>query len=268
VLALYRIGYRTASFKGQSLTEAFQALGTLGYDCVELCLEREELDPTTLCSETAEELVASAQRAGVRIHSLSYHGEGKEWPHHSERQLAAVRVAPWFGASVVVINTPSASAGVPCEAVSEHLCEVARVAEEVGVQIAVEPEPGLVIANVADAVRLTESCPSHALALNLDVGHAFLTETDFPDGLEALAGRIAHVHFEDMPAGEHRHLVPGEGDMPLVDTVVVLWKAGFRGVLTIDLFGPFDDPADLARRALRATRRILREAVHHVRAGL
>ncbi len=264
---MYRVGYRTASFCQQTLPEAFKALGSLGYDSVELCLERQELDPLALCYRKADEVLAAAQRGGVMIHSLSYHGDNTEWPERAQRQLAAVRAAPWFGVSTVVINSPPVSPEVTPEAVTEHLCEVARAGETVGVRVAVEPEPGLLIGNLADAVRLIESCPSHSLAVNIDVGHAFLTEPDFPAAIHSLAGRIAHVHFEDMPAAEHRHRLPGQGDMPLVETVLALWEAGLRGVLTLDLFGPFDDPVEVAGRALRATRRILREAMHRVRRG-
>lgn len=257
---MYRIGYRTASFGNQGLREAFQALGALGYDSVELCLEREEIDPLGLTAEKAEEVLEAAQRSGLTIHSVSYHGDGQEWAARAERQLAAVKVAPWFGVKTIVVNTPPASADVDAEAVVQDLYTVAEAAERAGVRVAVEPEPGLVVGTVADALRVVTECPSHSLAVNLDVGHAFLTEPDLPAAIASLRGLLAHTHFEDMPAGEHRHCIPGEGDLDLVDTILALWDAGFRGVLTLDLFGPFDDPLAVAQKALSATRKVLREA--------
>lgn len=265
---MYRVGYRTASFGSLSLVETFKALGRMGYDSLELCLEREELDPLGLTPEKAEEVLEAAQRWGLDLHSLSYHGDRVEWGERGARQRAAIGAAPWFGVDTVVLNTPPGSPEADAAVVTAHLCDVARAAEEVGVVVAVEPEPGLLIGDVADALKLLADCPAHSLRVNLDVGHAFLTEPDLGGAIRALDGAIAHTHFEDMPRGEHRHQVPGKGDMDLAEVVSDLWRAGFRGVLTLDLFGPFDDPVEVAREALRATRDLLRGAIRDVRAGL
>ncbi len=264
---MYRVGYRTASFGKLSLADTFRALGPMGYDSLELCLEREDLDPLRLTPRKAAEVLEAAQRWGLDLHSLSYHGDRVEWQGRAARQTAAVRGAPWFGVDTVVLNTPPPSPEADAAEVTAHLCDVARAAEEIGVVVAMEPEPGLLVADVTDALKLLADCPAHSLAVNLDVGHAFLTEPDLGAAIRALEGVIAHTHFEDMPLGEHRHQLPGQGDMDLKGVVLDLWRAGFRGVLTLDLFGPFDDPVQVARQALRATRDLLREAIRDVRAG-
>ena len=262
---MFQIGYRTASFEGMELAAALKSLGRMGYDSVEICLERKELAPGTLTPQLAAHVQELAVRAGLTIHSVSFHGDGLPWPERAAGQRAAVAAAAWFGTRTVVVNTPASQEGIDWCVLREHFAALSEEASQAGVTLAVEPEPGLMVATVADGLRLVDEVASRSLALNLDVGHAFLTEGDVVAAIGSLSGVIGHVHFEDMPADEHRHLVPGEGDMPLADVVVALWDAGFRGVLTVDLFEPYEDPVAVAVQALRASRAVVREAMARVR---
>lgn len=262
---MFRIGYRTASFDKLDLATALKSLGQAGYDAVEICLERAELAPEKITRETAASVRELALRAGLVIHSISFHGDTLPWSERAAGQKIAVQAAAWFGTRTIVVNTPPTGEGIPWSALREHFAALSRQAGEVGVTASVEPEPGLMVATVADGLRLLDEVDSPALAVNLDVGHAFLTEGDVVAAIGSLAGSIAHVHFEDMCRAEHRHLIPGQGDMPLADVVVALWDAGFRGVLTVDLFGPYDEPTAVAVEALRATRAVVREAMTRVR---
>ncbi|MCX7600272.1 MAG: sugar phosphate isomerase/epimerase [Armatimonadetes bacterium] len=262
---MFRIGYRTASFDAMNLAGALRALGQAGYDSVEICLERHELAPGKLTPEVAARVQEAVLKAGLGIHSISFHGDALPWPERAAGQQVTITAAGWFGTRTVVLNTPKSDEGVGWDALRQHFAALAASAAQAGVTLAVEPEPGLMVSSVADALRLLDEVDSPALAVNLDVGHAFLTEGDVVAAIGALAGTIVHVHFEDMPATEHRHLLPGQGDMPLADVVVALWDAGFRGVLTVDLFGPYDDPLAVAVQALRASRATVREAMTRVR---
>ncbi len=145
----------------------------------------------------------------------------------------------------------------------EHFRELAAAAK--GAIVAVEPEPGLMLGDVADAVRLMDEVGATNLGVNLDIGHACITEPDLCASMGSLGKRIAHTHFEDIPAGVHKHLVPGCGDLPLAAIVADLHEVGFRGPLTIDLFGPYEDPEDVARQAVRAARDVIREASNVLR---
>jgi sugar phosphate isomerase/epimerase len=260
---MYRVGYRTASFHEWDLGRIFGTLGRLGFDSVELCLEKPEVRPEIVTTKLAEAVVAQATRFGLRIHSVSFHGDGQPWAQRSAGELAAARVARWFGVDVLVVNAPPPSEGVSWEELVAHFRELADAAH--GVIIAVEPEPGLMVDNVADAVRLMDEAGAVNLGVNLDLGHAAITEPDLHASINALGKRLVHTHLEDIPAGVHKHLVPGCGDLPLAEIVADLHEAGFRGPMTIDLFGPYDDPEDVARQAVRATRDVLREASNVLR---
>ncbi len=258
---MYRVGYRTASFNDWPLDRALGTLGRLGYDSIELCLEREELRPSGVNASKAREVKDLVESCGLRIHCVSFHGDGTQWAERAEQQKAAVLAAPWFDVSVVVVNTPSVDEGVSEDEVFGHLTRLAEIAEGEGVLVAVEPEPGLVVGDVAQMLRAMDRAGRESLGVNLDIGHAFITEADLPQAIRALQGRIYHTHIEDIADEVHKHLVPGEGDIDLPRAFCVLWEVGYRGVVTVDLFGPFEDPAEVARRALRATRDMLRRAM-------
>jgi sugar phosphate isomerase/epimerase len=260
---MYRVGYRTASFHDWDLGRIFGALGRLGYDSVELCLEKDEVRPESVTTKRADAVVQGATRAGLRIHSVSFHGDGQAWARRAPEEIATARVARWFGVDVVVVNAPPRSEGVEWGELVEHFRALAAAAK--GARVAVEPEPGLMVGDVADAVRLLDDAGATNLGVNLDVGHACLTEEDLRGSIGALGKRTVHTHFEDIPAGVHKHLIPGEGEMPLAEIVADLHEAGFRGPLTIDLFGPYEDPEDVARRAIRAARDVIREASNVLR---
>ena len=113
------------------------------------------------------------------------------------------------------------------------------------------------VAGTDDMLRLLDELDHPALGVNLDLGHAWLTDDDLCRSLERLASRLWHIHWEDFPAGEHRHLVPGQGDMPLAEIHHALQSVGYSGYYTVDLFNIADDPEGYARDSLTAMRQLL-----------
>ena len=89
------------------------------------------------------------------------------------------------------------------------------MAEEAGVTLALEPEPGMFLERVADVVRLLDRLGRpEALGLTIDVGHLVCTEEDAPARVIRDAGAlVANVQIDDMRRGVHEHLAlrPGRG---------------------------------------------------------
>ncbi len=123
-------------------------------------------------------------------------------------------------------------------------------AEQLGVRIAIEPEPGTVVDGSADMKRLIDRIGSADLGCNLDVGHAFLTDTDVCESIRELGTAIFHTHFEGMPKCEHNHLLPGEGDIDLQTIKTALDEIDYSGYYTVDLFDIADDPVRWGQDAL------------------
>jgi sugar phosphate isomerase/epimerase len=119
------------------------------------------------------------------------------------------------------------------------------------VTLALEPEPGMHIEDLAGWERIRRQVEHPALRLTLDVGHAHLTE---PDGAAAAVRRvapwIANVHLEGMQRGVHDHLPPDQGDLDLAAVVRALGDIGYEGPANLELSRHSHAAVETARRAL------------------
>jgi len=255
-----RLGFRTAGYRNMSIEQAIRAIADIGYDGVELCLEHPDLAPEKLTDDRCAELVAVASELGLEIATVSYHGDGDPLELRWARALAAVALAPALGADILIVNSPRPGPDAPADLAEEFRyqlsCQLA-MADELEVTVALEPEPGLLVDDCRDMLDLIEQMGSPSLAVNLDVGHAWLTEDDLNTAIAEMGGHIAAVHIEDMADKVHKHLVPGDGQMNLPGVVQALRDTGFSGWLTVDLFDIADDPNTAARQSLEQMRELL-----------
>lgn len=261
--AVLPIGFRTAGFHKWPIHRALSELGRLGYDGVEVCLEHPECRPDTLTAERCQELTRFCSGAGVEVASVSYHADDEPWEARCEKTIRAIEFVRGLGAEILIINGPRVEPGKRQEALGdlERLLDVLLTrAADLEVRVAVEPEPGLAVGSSEEMEQLLNRYRSSHLGVNLDVGHAFLTDEDVCATIRTLGPSIFHTHFEGMPAGEHRHLLPGEGDLDLVAVCRALRRTDYQGYCTVDLFSIADDPAGWAQRALPPMRRIVGEA--------
>ncbi|MFW5867048.1 MAG: sugar phosphate isomerase/epimerase family protein [Armatimonadota bacterium] len=257
-----RIGFRTIGFRQHSAETAIRSLAQIGYDGVEVCLEHPGLEPEEIDVLRGAALATVAAGESIEIATVSYHGDRDRLPTRWKRALRAVELTSAMGAGTLIVNSPRPGPDAPEdleEQFHEQLAMQLERAESLGVTLALEPEPGLLIADVDDALDLIQQMGSEHLRVNLDVGHAFLTEDDVPAAIHRLGDLIVAAHIEDMPTGEHRHLVPGEGDMDLPAVIDALDAVGFDGWLTVDLFDIADAPDEAARASLSRMRELVSE---------
>src|SRR5205823_4917940 len=76
-----------------------------------------------------------------------------------------------------------------------------------------------------------------ALGLTLDIGHCQCVEDEPVDDCvqRAAAGRLVHVHIEDMRRGIHDHLDFGEGEIDFPPVLGALADVGYRGLVCVEL---------------------------------
>jgi 2-keto-myo-inositol isomerase len=103
-----------------------------------------------------------------------------------------------------------------------------------------------------------------------DVYHIYKGGSDF-HGLRLFSGQAMHVfHINDYPADPPRETIrdahrvyPGDGVAPLTPVLRTLQAAGFRGLLSLELFNPQywqEDALAVARRGLEKMRAATRAA--------
>jgi sugar phosphate isomerase/epimerase len=149
--------------------------------------------------------------------------------------------------------------------------ELCQYAAELGLTLALEfAGVGAQVSNLNAAGELLEMAGAPNGGVAIDSYHFFAGRSTLKD-LEAFpAERIQVVHLADGPADltdpalELDRRMPGEGELPLVEFIQVLWSKGFDGYWHVECIQGRDYAADLAevgRRGLNATRRVLARAL-------
>ncbi|MEU5750977.1 sugar phosphate isomerase/epimerase family protein [Streptomyces sp. NPDC047829] len=253
-----RFGYGTNGLTDLRLDDALALLADLGYDGVGLTLDHMHLDPL------AEDLAARTRRVAHRLDALgldvtvetgaryvldprSKHGPSLLDPDPGDRArradllVRAVRVAADLGAHAVHcfsgITPPGTDAETAWKRLADALGPVLDAAADAGVPLAVEPEPGHLLATLADFHHLRRLLGDPGqLGLTLDIGHCQCLEPLPPADCVRQAGPwLRHVQIEDMRRGVHEHLPFGDGEIDFPPVLQALADTGYRGLTVVEL---------------------------------
>ncbi|MFI9168645.1 sugar phosphate isomerase/epimerase family protein [Streptomyces lincolnensis] len=253
-----RFGYGTNGLADLRLDDALALLADLGYDGVGLTLDHMHLDPM------APDLRARTARLAHRLSALGLevtvetgaryvldprrkHGPSLLDPDPDDRDrrvdllVRAVRVAADLGAHAVHCFSGITPAGTDEDTawkrLAEALAPVLEAAATAGVPLAVEPEPGHLLATLADFHRLRRALADpEQLGLTLDLGHCQCLEPLPPaDCVHAAAPWLRHVQIEDMRRGVHEHLPFGDGEIDFPPVLAALSAVGYQGLTVVEL---------------------------------
>ncbi|UPK75156.1 sugar phosphate isomerase/epimerase [Nocardioidaceae bacterium SCSIO 66511] len=251
-----RFGYGTNGFAGHRLADACAVISGLGYQGIALTLDQPHLDP--FADDLAAQ-VANARRT-IDAYGLACVIETGSryvldpWHKHEptlvsddgrERRVdllrRAVRIAYELGAEAMSCWSGTLPAGTPSEEawrrVTDGLGPVLDDAADLGVACCFEPEPGMFVATVDDALALRDrlGAPDH-LRLTLDLGHLVCNEPATPEETIAKAGElIGNVQVDDMVRDVHEHLELGTGELDLDGVLSALIASGFSGLASVEL---------------------------------
>jgi sugar phosphate isomerase/epimerase len=250
-------GFRTGIFAPWPIEQTAAELARLGFDCLELCLEAPDVRPEDLDEERCSEIRTTLDRLGIDLASVSYHGDREPLAQRRVNQERAVRVAHWLGTQLLVINSEKTTDRErQWQEHVTHFGRLCRLADELDVTLAVEPEPLLVVGSSQDMLDMVDAVGSPRLRVNLDIGHAQITDDDLVASIRRLGSTIVHLHLEDIKGRIHRHLPFGEGDIDFAAVREALADIGYAGPYVVDLFGQEEGPSDVAARALEALHRL------------
>jgi sugar phosphate isomerase/epimerase len=244
-----------------SLSDSLGIIRKLGFEGAEICLENKhfELVPTLLEDHVISHTREVCQTLGLNANSVGCHIDFVHDDFCFDMLKKAIPKIRGFGTDIFILGSCKQVANREEEwrVMNKRLAEMAALAEDHGVLLAPEPEIHCIIRTTADMLELFERIPSDALKVNLDIGHAFLTDEEPLRSIELLGDRIVHLHFENMYRGWHSHQPPSRGDMNLADYFKTLQRVGFDGPAALDMYNV--ELADVAPEALRFVRAILKE---------
>jgi len=222
-----KTGFRTSGLRHLPLETALDGIVQAGFQTVEFCLEHPEASPATL------EL---ARKMGLDISSVSYHGKNDDPVTRLKYGKRTIRMAAECSIPVVVLGSPVRDR----EDFHREASELYDMCCGLGVKPAWETEPDTVLDSI-DEFNICIASLGPLAGINLDAGHLHIQERCRVEDICSLGDRIFHVHVEGMNRSEHRHLLPGQGDLNWGYLFRGLAEAGYGGPLTIDLF---DIPVD------------------------
>ncbi|WP_372344800.1 sugar phosphate isomerase/epimerase family protein [Streptomyces sp. KL116D] len=253
-----RWGYGTNGLTDLRLDDALALLADLGYDGVGLTLDHMHLDPLApdLAARTRQ-VARTLDRRGLTatvetgaryvLDPRRKHGPSLLDPDPDARAartrllIRAVQVAADLNAHAVHcfsgITPDGTDEDTAWKRLADALGPVLDVAAGAGVPLAIEPEPGHLLATLADFHRLRRTLGSpDALGLTLDIGHCQCLEPDPPaDCVRAAAPWLRHVQIEDMRRGVHEHLPFGDGEIDFPPVLDALAATGYQGLTVVEL---------------------------------
>lgn len=270
-----RLAFSTNAYLKFSFDETVRRLAAIGYPAVEIMADVPHAWPAYLLPEHKQAIRDSLAKNKLDIsninafmmHAVSDHRQlywYPSWiepdPHYRQvrilHTMRALTLAKELGAKCITTEPGGpVEAGASWSAALKLFVEmfkpVAEHAEKEGVQLLVEPEPGLLIETADQFEEFMKHIDSPAVGMNFDIGHHFCVKDDPGPTIERMAKFIRHVHLEDIAATRvHHHLVPGEGVIDFGAALRALQKIGYNGWVTIELYPYVDDP-DAAARAAR-----------------
>ena len=269
-------GYNTNGFAHHDLLEAIDVIADLGYQGVALTLDVHHLHPLRA---TAPEVAAVAARLRARgLRSVVETGaryildpRRKHEPtllsddeDGRERRLALLRaaaeIAADLGAEAVALFSGRKDDATPADVAWARLADgVARLLDDARVPLAFEPEPGMLVEDLAGFERLRAAlAPRGALRLTLDVGHVRCTEAaPIPEAIARHAAHIANVHIEDIRGRVHEHLPFGEGEIDFPPVLRALEAARYAGLVNVELSRHSHDAPNQAKRAIEFLKQVM-----------
>ncbi|MFG3052265.1 sugar phosphate isomerase/epimerase family protein [Kitasatospora sp. NPDC048239] len=268
------LGYGTNGFSNHRLADALRVIADLGYTATGLTLDHHHLDPygPDLARETeqlgnllAELGLRCVVETGARYLLDPYRKHHPTLVSESARPridflVRAVRIAESLGADCVSFWSGTAEPGTDPPTnrrrMIDHLGPVLAEAQRRGVRLGLEPEPGMVVQHLDQALDLRrELGEPDLLGITLDVGHCVAVEPVDAAACIRRAGRhLVNVQLDDMLPGIHEHLEFGQGRLDLAATLAALDETGYTGVAAVELPRHSHAAPQTAQRAMAALR--------------
>jgi sugar phosphate isomerase/epimerase len=270
-----RLAYNTNGFPQHELAEVCRVLAKLGYDGISITPDVLQLNPfspdvrqeagqlrtviedlgLSVAVETGARFLLDSQRKHQP--TLLSGREGAQ--QRLDGLLRCLGLAHALGAETLSFWAGAfgdEGTDVPSrEEMLDRLCAGATALLEAGrggpTRICFEPEPGMLVASLAELDEFLACLQDDDLAVMLDVGHVPVTEEITPaDAVRRLGARLGGLQLDDCRGGAHEHLMPGEGEIEWPAVMEAVRDVGFQGLASLELPRHGHDPIQTSRAAL------------------
>jgi sugar phosphate isomerase/epimerase len=271
-----RFGVSTHLYHGARLSrEHLLEIAAHGFECVEVFATRTHFDYHNPAS--VSDLQAWLGEAGLTLHGIHAPiGEsfvGGRWgpplnfatadPDARARALEeterALQIARRIPCQVLVVHlglprTQSQAGEHSRDAARRGVEAIARLAEPLGVQVAVEVIPNE-LSRAASLVHFVEEVlDDSAAGICLDFGHAHM-DGDLVEAIETVSEHLITTHVHDNRGRTDDHLVPFDGTIDWPGALTTIQKVGYDGTLLLEI-AAHGSARDTLARARKARQRM------------
>jgi len=264
-----QFAFSANAFQEHTPVETVETLADIGYDGVELLFGGSHLHPDDTGEDDVAAVADALAETGLAISNANafmisaedfqHPSYIEEDPQYREERVEytrqALRLADRFGAEFISIQPggpipDGKSREWGMETFAASVRDVVPTAEEVGVDVLIEPEPDLLIETTDHFLEFADRIDSEAVGCNFDAGHLFCVGEDPAAAVETLAEHTEHYHVEDIPADRtHEHTQLGDGAMDVDGFLEAVDDSGYDGFVTVELYPYQETAAETAREA-------------------
>ncbi len=278
-------------FADRPVAEVADALAALGYEAVSWPFAR--IDPSARTRDDRRQLLGDTRAAGLAVSEwivqLDFvHPDAAVRRTRIELATDAVRAVAELDMGAQAIPAPinlftgpapwdpdaprlgvDLTEGEAWDMVRAAYDVLVPLAQESGVELAVEGVFGHLVHDYYTMLELLRHYDSPHLGINLDPSHGVLVGNDSPWVVQQLASRIRHFHLKDAVGRPgmfgQTFVFPllGEGVVPWADFFAAVDDIGYEGYLTVE-FESWDyyrqvlrsDPVEAARISMEILERL------------
>lgn len=266
-----KYAFSSNAFRKHSIEETARILADIGYDGIELMCDRPHAWPADVTPAKIASIRAALKETKLEVSNLnafmmsaepngSFHYPSWIEPDPARRArrrqhtIDCIEIARQVGGTRISTEPGGPLEGRPAaQMMKEFHAELApavAAAEKAGIELNIEPEPGLLIENGDQFEEFMSGVTSSAVGLNFDMGHFYCVGQDPAELIRRFGTRARHFHLEDIAADrKHFHLPPGQGAMDYDSIFAALNDVGYDGWVTVELYPFLDDAPRLAKEA-------------------
>jgi sugar phosphate isomerase/epimerase len=269
-----KLAFSSNAYMHFSIEDTIERIAELGYTGIEILADVPHAWPAGLLESRKQSIRDALGRHGLTVSNVNAFmmnavGDPRQpywhpgWtdpdPHYRairrEHTKRALHLAAEIDASTITTEPGGLLADGQtwqegADIFYEELMPCIDVAESLGVDLLIEPEPELLIERFEQYEGFMERIDSPRVGLNFDIGHAYCVGQDPQDWIERMQPHTRHYHFEDIAATRvHQHLIPGTGAIDFAATLREIVDTGYAGWVTVELYPFIDNPDDAARQA-------------------
>ncbi len=274
-------GYSTNAFVKYSLLDSFDMIARLGFAGVEIMCDQPHLYPPEYDNAALTGVRTALEKNGLKptnLNSFTLFAVGDTYlpswiePEAERRRirvnhtLACLEIAAFIGCRNISVPPGGAlpetmTRKEALRLFHQGMDQVIPKAQELGVQLLIEPEPNLLMERTAEIKPFVSEIQAPAVGINFDIGHFYCAGEDPAAAFEELFPWVGHIHIEDIaPTREHHHLIAGLGAIDFPSVFKAMKQAGYEHDMSLELYPYTDRPEAAGQESLAHLLPLLREA--------